>query len=410
LSLGGRRELKEGEQERERELQVVGPASTAISISNRVPTIVTIDVVQYTVFGPTNAAFSKLPKATTNFLFSDKGTDMLRDIVRYHIIENRRIIYQDLVCDKSFSMTNGEDTRTKCRNDGFTKFQVGDGNTIRPVDDEPQIVFKDIFVANGVLHVVDEVILPKPTSTPPTTFNQCCPKQADTAQTCVDSMEFVYTRSLCAKGAPDGGANNAVPGYCIDTPLINGGQPPATIQLFPCGNNFGVNPLLNFVPVTNGERIFIRSADLGAVQCLPKCVQVKIVQDASIVQVFNINTSCANNNRCGYSVPSNGLCPADCPFYAGFPGAGTGATCGVPGIAEGCPASVPASLCAPWDGFGGLGTPGFNTGSLQFVDFKCPANVQGFPGLTPGCGASPPVGDNCPAVCPRDGPVPICSF
>lgn len=421
LNNGGRRELKEGEQEqeRERELKTIGLAGTAISISNRAPTIPVIDVVQYTVFGPTNAAFSKLSKATRNFLFSDKGNDALRDIVKYHLVEDRRINYRDLVCDRSYSMTNGENTRTTCGSDKFTKFQVGDGNTIRP-----QISLRNIPASNGVLHIVDEVILPKQKSTPsptkspseaPTespTFNQCCPTQADDAQTCVDSMEFVYTNSFCSNGAPDDDANNDVPGYCVDTDLI-GVNPPVTIQLFPCGNNLGVTPLHEIPNVINGNNIFIRSVDLGAdtVQCLPKCVQVKIVQDdtGTTEQIFNINTSCANNDGCGYSVPSNGLCPADCPIYAGFPGSGTGATCGVPGIAAGCPASVPGSLCAPWDGFGGLGTPGFNTGSLQFVDYKCPA--QGFLGLTSGCGTSPLVGGNCPDVCPQENPaVPICSF
>ena len=455
MNNGARRELKEGEQEqeRERELKTIGPAGTAISISNRVPTIAVIDDVQYTVFGPTNAAFNKLSQATRDFLFSDKGNDTLRDIVKYHLVEDRRINYRDLVCDRSYLMTNGENTRTKCGSDKFTKFQVGQGNTIRP-----QISLRNIPASNGVLHVVNEVILPEkstpstkspstarpskaptpstkspstarpskaptksPTPTPtkspseaPTqspTFNQCCPTQADDAQTCVDSMEFVYTNSPCSEGAPDDDANNAVPGYCVDTGTI-GVNPPVTIQLFPCGNNLGVTPLYEISPVTDSETIFIRSVDLGAdtVQCLPKCVQVKIKQDDtnSIEQIFNINTSCANNDGCGYLVPPNGLCPANCPIYAGFPGSGAGATCGVPGIAAGCPASVPDSLCAPWDGFGGLGLPGFNTGSLQFVDYKCPA--QGFLGLTPGCGTSP-LGGTCPDVCPQENmAVSICSF
>ena len=443
LNNGARRELKEGEQEqeRERELKTIGPAGTAISISNRVPTIAVIDDVQYTVFGPTNAAFNKLSQATRDFLFSDKGNDTLRDIVRYHLVEDRRINYRDLVCDRSYLMTNGENTRTKCGSDKFTKFQVGQGNTIRP-----QISLRNIPASNGVLHVVNEVILPEkstpstkspstarpskaptpstkspstarpskaPTKSPseaPTqspTFNQCCPTQADDAQTCVDSMEFVYTNSPCSEGAPDDDANNAVPGYCVDTGTIEV-NPPVTIQLFLCGNNLGGTPLYEISPVTDGDNISIRSIDLGAVQCLPKCVQVKIEQaDGTITQTFNINTSCANNNGCGYSVPSIG-CPANCPFYAGFPGSGAGATCGVPGIAAGCPASVPDGLCAPWDGFGELGTPGFNAGSLQFVDYKCPA--QGFHGLTPGCGISP-LGGTCPDVCPQENlAVSICSF
>ena len=92
-----RRELKDGDQEQERKLQRFD------IIGNRLPL-----VKQYTVFGPTNAAFNKLKKVDRDFLFSGKGKDTLRDIVEYHLIENRRISYQELVCGSSYSMMDGD--------------------------------------------------------------------------------------------------------------------------------------------------------------------------------------------------------------------------------------------------------------------------------------------------------------
>lgn len=53
-------------------------------------------------------------------------------------------------------MTNGKYTRTICRGDHI--FQKGSGNT---KDDKPEIIGIDVEACNGVIHVVDEVILPK---------------------------------------------------------------------------------------------------------------------------------------------------------------------------------------------------------------------------------------------------------
>jgi hypothetical protein len=52
-------------------------------------------------------------------------------------------------------MTNGEDSRTVCKGDAI--YQKGGGNT----DDAlPQIISADIVACNGVVHVVDNVMLP----------------------------------------------------------------------------------------------------------------------------------------------------------------------------------------------------------------------------------------------------------
>jgi uncharacterized surface protein with fasciclin (FAS1) repeats len=66
------------------------------------------------------------------------------------------ILSDDLKCGESVHMTNGEDTSTRCKNGSF--FQKGEGNT---KDDMPEIVGPDILACNGVIHVIDEVILPE---------------------------------------------------------------------------------------------------------------------------------------------------------------------------------------------------------------------------------------------------------
>jgi uncharacterized surface protein with fasciclin (FAS1) repeats len=109
-----------------------------------------------TVFAPSNAAFDRLDEDIEE-LFTEEGKERLRYIVGLHIISSGSINFQLLVCDEPYVMDNGETTLTRCDNSG-KKFQVGGGNT--EDDDAPEIDNENKISDNGVLHVVDRVILP----------------------------------------------------------------------------------------------------------------------------------------------------------------------------------------------------------------------------------------------------------
>jgi len=99
-----------------------------------------------------------------DFIFSDVGRVILNEILLTHIVLNKEVAFNKLKCKKMLEMLNGQVTVTDCdqRVSGnirsIHKFQVGEGND--PNDPRPKIIGQDFLASNGVLHVVNEVILP----------------------------------------------------------------------------------------------------------------------------------------------------------------------------------------------------------------------------------------------------------
>lgn len=105
----------------------------------------------WTVFAPTNRAFTKLGN-TLDAVLADKP--LLTDILLFHAVEGE-VFSTDLECTARVKMANGDESRTVCRRGSV--FQKGAGN---PRNDMPEIISADIEACNGVIHVVDEVMLP----------------------------------------------------------------------------------------------------------------------------------------------------------------------------------------------------------------------------------------------------------
>ena len=107
----------------------------------------------FTVFAPSNNAIKSL-----NPFPNSKQT--LRDLGAFHILVGRPALeYNDIRCGKDIKMSNGGKTKTTCqrnRNGNVrNKFQVGKGNT----ETEPKINQKDIYAANGIIHVIGNAVL-----------------------------------------------------------------------------------------------------------------------------------------------------------------------------------------------------------------------------------------------------------
>lgn len=100
----------------------------------------------FTVFAPTNAAFEKLPKETLDNLMKDANREQLQDILQYHVYLG--ILNEGLLID------------------GYTYNQVNGGN-ISITNKDGKIVVNNaaniittIPASNGVIHVIDAVLLP----------------------------------------------------------------------------------------------------------------------------------------------------------------------------------------------------------------------------------------------------------
>jgi uncharacterized surface protein with fasciclin (FAS1) repeats len=114
-------------------------------------------VTQYTIFAPTNEAFALLDEDTKIKMFSEDGKVELRYILGYHLINSRSINFQKLVCGAPYVMDNGQITLTECDGRG-KKFQVGGGND----DSLPEIANGNEIGDNGVVHLINRVIIPPP--------------------------------------------------------------------------------------------------------------------------------------------------------------------------------------------------------------------------------------------------------
>lgn len=99
----------------------------------------------FTVFAPTNAAFAKLPKGTLEGLLQPGKQEDLRNVLKYHVTTSMypaAALTDGLV----LAMANGAKTTVHAK-DG--KITIGDANVIATIPG-----------SNGVVHVIDAVLLP----------------------------------------------------------------------------------------------------------------------------------------------------------------------------------------------------------------------------------------------------------
>ena len=112
----------------------------------------------FTVFAPTNDAFAKLPAGTVDTLLKPENKDQLTRVLAYHVVPGR-ITAKDLM-DK-ISRGGGKATLKTVEGADLT-FEMKDG-AIRVWDakgDTAKITIKNVLQSNGVIHVIDTVLLP----------------------------------------------------------------------------------------------------------------------------------------------------------------------------------------------------------------------------------------------------------
>jgi uncharacterized surface protein with fasciclin (FAS1) repeats len=101
----------------------------------------------FTVFAPTNEAFDKLPKGTVEDLLKAENKDKLADILQYHVLIGGY---------PAERFTDGSTIGTA--SGGSVKISVKDGKVV--INDSATII-GTVSASNGLVHVVDAVVLPK---------------------------------------------------------------------------------------------------------------------------------------------------------------------------------------------------------------------------------------------------------
>jgi uncharacterized surface protein with fasciclin (FAS1) repeats len=112
----------------------------------------------FTVFAPTNEAFAKLPAGTVDTLLKPENKDMLVKVLTYHVVAGKLSANQ---LKKLVKEGNGMATLKTVQGDPLTVTMDGEGLVLK---DEKggmaHITIANVNQSNGVIHVIDSVLLP----------------------------------------------------------------------------------------------------------------------------------------------------------------------------------------------------------------------------------------------------------
>jgi uncharacterized surface protein with fasciclin (FAS1) repeats len=113
----------------------------------------------FTVFAPTNAAFAALPAGTVDTLLKPENKAMLTGILTYHVVAGK----MDAAA-LTKAITEGKGTAMLKTVAGGTLTAKAAGGKVMVTDEKggaATVTIADVYQSNGVIHVVDKVLLPK---------------------------------------------------------------------------------------------------------------------------------------------------------------------------------------------------------------------------------------------------------
>jgi len=133
---------------------IVDTAVAAGSFSTLVTAVKAAELVDtlkgegpFTVFAPTDDAFKKLPAGTIEDLLKPENKEKLQGILTYHVVAGK-VMAEDVVKINSAETVNGQSLSIKV-----------EGDTV--MVDNATVTQTDIVCSNGVIHVIDAVVLPQ---------------------------------------------------------------------------------------------------------------------------------------------------------------------------------------------------------------------------------------------------------
>jgi len=135
------------------EPDIVDIAASNDDFSTLVAAVSAADLVEtlksdgpFTVFAPNNEAFAKLPEGTVATLLEPENKDQLTSILTYHVVAGK-VMAADVVGLDSATTVNGKDVHIRVKNGSVYV-------------NKSKVIATDIVGSNGVIHVIDSVLLP----------------------------------------------------------------------------------------------------------------------------------------------------------------------------------------------------------------------------------------------------------
>ena len=112
----------------------------------------------FTVFAPTNAAFDKLPAGTVDTLLKPENKAMLTKVLTYHVVAGRMSAKDLMEAAKKgggkakLKTVEGEELTIEAKGNTLTIWDAKGGVS--------KVTIQNVFQSNGVIHVVDTVVMP----------------------------------------------------------------------------------------------------------------------------------------------------------------------------------------------------------------------------------------------------------
>ena len=135
------------------ENNIIQTAMSVSDLSTLVAAVKAADLVEtlsgtgpFTVFAPTNEAFAKIPAETLSDLLKPENKDKLSSILTYHVVASKAL---------SSDLTDGQEIPTV--NGATLKVSIKDGEVMI---NHSKVVTADLLQSNGVVHLIDSVLMP----------------------------------------------------------------------------------------------------------------------------------------------------------------------------------------------------------------------------------------------------------
>jgi len=144
---------------------IVENAATAPNLSTLVAAVTAAGLVEtlsspgpFTVFAPTNDAFAKLPAGTVDTLVKPENKETLTKILTYHVVAGK-IAAADVLA--AIEAGGGKATLTTVAGEALTAEIDGGKVVLTDAKGGKSVVTQtDVFQSNGVVHVIDTVLMP----------------------------------------------------------------------------------------------------------------------------------------------------------------------------------------------------------------------------------------------------------
>ena len=138
----------------EQEMDIVDTAVSAKMFNTLVAAVKAADLVDvlksegpFTVFAPTDEAFAKLPAGTVENLLKPENKDMLVSILKYHVVPGKVMAAQVVKLKQAETVQGGN-----------VKIMIENGGVF--LNEKTKVTKTDIGASNGVIHVIDSVLMP----------------------------------------------------------------------------------------------------------------------------------------------------------------------------------------------------------------------------------------------------------